>query len=794
MSYTAVIVESPAKCKKIEGFLGPGYKVMASYGHIRTLSGLKSIDTKNNFRPTYNTFNDTMKSKHLDMLRRFIQGASDVLLASDDDREGEAIAWHICDLFKLPVETTKRIIFHEITETAIKNAVKSPTTLNMTLVYAQQARQILDLIVGYKISPLLWNNIVYKNSSGLSAGRCQTPALRLIYENEQEIKESPGKKVYNTTGYFTSNNIPFVLNYNWETSEDVVNFLKKSVNYEHKYSYSDLKEVSKQSPTPFTTSSLQQSSSNELRLSPKQTMDACQKLYEAGYITYMRTDSRTYSKEFIHIIKEYINKKYGELYPRDDILTLSERKADNGNISKQKTTKTTKNIATKDIKQAQEAHEAIRPTNIYTYDIKQNTTLTNRESRVYKLIRRNTLESCICSAKYNSFVSKVTAPLDKEYKHNIEQIIFPGWKIVSGYEKETPNFSYLQKIKQNSIINYKKITSKVSMKELKTHYTEARLVQLLEQKGIGRPSTFSSLVDKIQNRGYVKKDDIQGISVECVDYELESDTINEISNKREFGGERNKLIIQPLGNLVIEFLIKNFEDIFNYEYTKTMEDTLDMIAKGEYIWHELCRNCLTQIDKTIKPIKKMNKETIKIDDEHTYVVARYGPVIKQIKDGTTKFLKVKNNIDLDKLRSKEYSLEEIVEEDDIGENKSTKRLLGEVDEMPVYLNNGRFGIYLEWGDIEKTRVSLGKIFTADKFNNIKLEEVQEYLIKSKSNIRELTKNASIRIGKFGPYVYYKTEKMTKPKFISLKKFQFDYEKCDLIVLKEWLKTKHKISI
>ena len=783
MSYIGVIVESPAKCKKIESFLGQGYKVMASYGHFRSLNGLKSINIKNNFKPTYTI--DKAKAKHLEVLKRFINGASDILLASDDDREGEAIAWHICDMFNLPIDSTKRIIFHEITETAIKNAVKNPTTVNMMLVNAQKSRQILDLIVGYKISPLLWTNIAYsRSSSSLSAGRCQTPALRLIYENDKEIKETPGKKVYTTTGYFTNNNIPFVLNTCWETNESVEKFLEESIHFQHIYTYGEKKEVSKNPPTPFTTSSLQQTSSNELRLSPKQTMDACQKLYEAGYITYMRTDSKTYSHEFLHKIKEYIIKKYGDKYPRSDLYALAERKDKHSQKQKQHSSKNTDSKNNK----AQEAHEAIRPTNILTEDIKQSNTLTTRESRVYKLIRRNTLESCICNAIYIGFNSKVTAPMNTEYKYYVEQITFPGWKIVSGYDKEAPYFSYLQNIKQNTITHYKKITSKVSMKDLKSHYTEARLVQLLEQKGIGRPSTFSSLVDKIQSRGYVKKCDIQGINVECIDYELENEVINNMINNRVFGGERNKLIIQPLGKLVIEFLIHKFDDIFNYEYTKTMEDTLDTIARGEYVWHELCRSCLNQIDKTIKPIKKNNKETIKIDDEHTYIVARYGPVIKQVKDGNTKYLKIKDNIDLDKLKSKEYSLEDIISKDE------NSRLLGSVNDVPVYLHKGRFGIYAEWGDVEKSRIALGKVYKECDFNKITLEEVKEYIIKSKSSIRELTKNACIREGKFGPYIYYKTDKMNKPKFISLKGFKEDYEKCTLDQLKEWVKTKHKISI
>lgn len=779
MSYTAVIVESPAKCKKIESFLGPGYKVVASYGHIRCLNGLKSINLKNNFKPTYEV--DSVKVKQLQKIKSLIQGSSEVLLASDDDREGEAIAWHICDLFNLPIEKTKRIIFHEITETAIKNAVKHPTIINMKLVQAQQARQILDLIVGFKISPLLWSNINCKKSSSLSAGRCQTPALRLIYENELDISKCSGKKVYNTIGYFTSANIPFTLNHNLENTEEVEEFLDMSIKFNHTYNCSERKDVEKTPPSPFTTSILQQVSSNELRLSPKQTMDACQKLYEAGYITYMRTDSKVYSQEFINTITEYINKTYGEKYPRKD-MSHGER------ISTKK----------KDTL-AQEAHEAIRPTNIYCQEIQQSASLSGREARVYNLIRRNTLESCMCNAKFNTFTSKIKAPLNNEYKYTVEQIIFPGWKIVSGYEKETPHYNYLQKIKENSVVQYKKLICKVSMREIKNHYTEARLVQLLEQKGIGRPSTFSSLVDKIQERGYVKKDNINGIKTECIEYELEGDTIVQNVTEREFGGEKNKLILQPLGKMVIEFLLEGFNEVFNYDYTKQMEDSLDLIAKGEMVWHELCKKCLSNIEKIIKPIKQKNKEKIIIDGENTYMVARYGPVIKHIEDGKTTFLKVREGIDLEKLKRNEYSLSEIV----IGENienkiNSNTRLLGEMYEKNVYLKKGRFGLYIEWGEKPtESKISLNKKFKnsdEELFEKLKLEDIQEYLVGEKPKIRELTKNASIRTGNYGPYIYYKTEKMKRPKFISLKGFKDDYEKCDLKVLGEWLKTKHKIII
>ena len=298
MTYSLIIVESPAKCSKIESLLGPGYKCIASYGHIREIKGgLSALNINDNFNVNF-TISDT-KKQQVTKIKKMIKDAKEVILASDDDREGESIAWHICETFKLPLKKTKRIIFHEITKSALVKAVNNTTLVNMRQVHAQLARQILDILVGFKISPILWEKISYTSSSSLSAGRCQTPALRLVYDNQKSIDASPGKKVYNTNGYFTSMDLPFSLNYNYENEEDISNFLEETVNHVHIYTCSKERKLIKKPPEPFTTSTLQQAASNELHMSPKRTMSLCQKLYESGYITYMRTDSKTYSKEFI---------------------------------------------------------------------------------------------------------------------------------------------------------------------------------------------------------------------------------------------------------------------------------------------------------------------------------------------------------------------------------------------------------------------------------------------------------------------------------------------------------------
>ena len=740
-----VIVESPAKCKKIEGFLGNGYKCIASFGHIRDLAnGLKGIDIQNNFKPTYRMLPG--KSRYIKPLRAAIKKASEVILATDDDREGEAIAWHLCKAFNLSVTTTKRIIFHEITKSAIQKAINNPTIIDMNKVNAQQARQILDCLVGFTISPILWSNISRK--SGLSAGRCQTPALRLIYDNQQDINNAPGRIAYDTTGFFTDKNLEFKLNFHHENEIKMEEFLEKSAEWEHEYTCSKPVAKKKQAPLPFTTSTLQQKASNILHFSPKRTMTTAQKLYEQGYITYMRTDSRTYSKEFISKAKSFIENKWSEDYVNENIFSLSQRKTS-------KKTKKKKND------NAQEAHEAIRPTKIDKIKLSDNADAGQK--RLYELIWSNTVESCMSPAEYNLLSAKITAPEKHSYKFSTELITFPGWLIVRGYEKENPIYDFIDKLSQK-IIPYNKIMSKMTLKDLKTHYTEARLVQQMEKVGIGRPSTFSSLVSKIQDRGYVKKGDVKGKHLKCVDFMLEKEELSEEESIRKFGEEKNKLIIEPTGIMVIEFLIKQFDSLFVYPYTKNMEDTLDEIAKGAKLWQSLCQNCYDEMHELASKIKKDNKERIQIDDTHTYMIAKYGPVVKYEKDGETVFKSAKKDLDLDKLKNGEYTLEEIL----APKPSFTGKRLGSYKNNDVLLKKGKFGLYIVCGDSKHSLKGVIK----KKEDNIKLEDVLDILMGKKSSnpnvLSMLNENFSVRKGKYGPYIFYKTSFMKKPRFLNLK--------------------------
>ena len=764
-----IIVESPAKCGKIEGFLGSGYKCLASFGHIREIAnGLKSIDVKNNYHVTFKPTQS--KSQNISNLRKWISKADEVILATDDDREGEAIAWHICQLFKLPVATTKRIIFHEITKTALKNAVNNPITVNMNTVNAQMARQVLDLMVGYKISPVLWKHI--SRGSKLSAGRCQIPALRLVYDQQKLINEHPGRKVYNTVGNFTDKNLDFILNKNYNTDDDVVRFLEDSVDFEHKYSITSPRRVTKNPPAPFTTSTIQQKASNHFSYSPKQTMRLAQTLYEGGYITYMRTDSKTYCKEFVEKGKKFIKNKYGDGFvgKHCDSLITNNKMDENldkkdKKFTKKSTKKSTKKTTKKQNDMAQEAHEAIRPTKIEKIQIQEGGKIGSQEIKLYNLIWKNTVESMMEEAIYESITAEISAPENK-YRYTIERVIFKGWKILEKEEDDLELFNYLQNLKKDTVLDYHRITSKVTLKDLKKNYTEARLVQMLEKCGIGRPSTYSNLISKIQERGYVNKQNVNGKKIHCIDFELIGEELTEVENMREFGNEKNKLVLQETGQIVIEFLMKHFEDLFNYDYTKTMEDGLDKIKMGNKVWHDLCRECDMQITECKSNIGG-SKEEYKIDDTHTYMIGKYGPVIRQyISDDKVVFKSVKKDLDVDRLKRGQYTLEEIVEE-----NKYTKNVLGSYNDEEIFLKSGKYGLYTTYKGKNISLQSLQK-------DEITLEDVIQVIkdgkvLQNKSIIKEVDDELSIRKGKFGPYVFYKTDKMKKPKFVGLGKQNID---------------------
>ena len=887
-----IIVESPAKCQKIESYLGKDkYTCLASFGHIREIAdGLKSIDVDHDFAIKFAIMSS--KQAQVAKLRAAIADASEVILATDDDREGEAIAWHLCQVFHLPVATTKRIIFHEITEPALKAAVAAPRVINMSIVLAQQARQVLDLVVGYKISPVLWTYVAHTN---LSAGRCQTPALRLIYENYKEIEASTAVMVYTVSGIFTKLNLTFHLSTEIESTAALERFIRETAaapDAGFRATVGAPKKTTKPPPRPYSTSTLQQAASNDLHLSPKDTMSVAQKLYEGGYITYMRTDSKVYSAEFVAKACDYIRKRFEG--GADLIGNLSGVSSGSGSSAA-----------------AAAAHEAIRPTDISRTLLPQS--CHPREHRLYSMIHRNTLESLMAPAICQTITMAISSPVAVvavvsggagtgcEYRYTAEQVIKPGWKLVAGgYDAEAGEYSYFASLASASaaaaspVMPFKRITTKCSLRNTKSHYTESGLVQLLEKMGIGRPSTFSSLIDKIQERGYVKLKDVPGKPTECREFVISADidaSLNPPSKRggkkiesktevREIGGESRKLVIQPLGIIVIEFLLAHFAPLFEYQFTQNMENQLDEIATDGMVWHELCYKCWFEVAAQLRELKERGviKEEIQIDDRHSYIMGKNGPVIRcrvtdadnavsptihsesdddddaDLKSAEKKpkfiFKSVRPNLEYAKIQRGEYSLAYMLgEAEHVGGGAGTPgfrgeaevneggaattgtavsvagaaptpvsvagggRLMGQYQGQDVVTKSGKYGAYIVWGSMNLSLKPLlgggGRGGGKTEFD-LTLQDVIAFIEKSTGGaagagdsvegtatgtpyqgqiLRTIDENTTIRYGRYGPYIFHKTAKMTKPAFVALKGFpeaHGNYITCEAAKIHEWI--------
>ena len=790
-----IIVESPSKCSKIESYLGEEYCCIATMGHIRSIDGLKSIDTKNGFTPTFSNIDE--KKGHIESIRPIIAKFpyTNILIASDDDREGEAIAWHICEVFQLPIDKTPRIIFHEITKPALLKAVREPITINMKLVHAQHARQVLDILVGYKISPYLWRYLYNDKSNSLSAGRCQTPALRLVYDNEQERLMRGGIDTrFKTIGRFFSYDIPFLLNHEFTEENQIIEFMEKSIDFRHFLKIGSLTSNKNSPPKPLNTSKLLQAASNSLNMSPKETMSHCQTLYQNGFITYMRTDSTKYSGVFLKTMETFILDKWKKVDYVGNLKGLENMDASN-------------------------PHEAIRVTHIEQSSL-PITTDNRRMVSLYRLIWKNTVESCMSDYNYKLYPIHITAPMEYLYEYKLEIPQFMGWKIVGkdkkkevdvrepseeDYEKDEENgckmnvnvepgslLLYFQSIESSKqMVQYNKIITSVTIKKNHSYYSEASLIHKLEKLGIGRPSTFASIVDTIIERGYVKKMDIVGEKMMCNEFTVVDKLVKKEEKERTFGQEKAKLVIQPLGIVTLEFLVKHFEKLFGYDYTKQMEENLDQISNGELLeWSQPCRNCYNEIKELSKPVAKLEKQIFVLDQQHDFIFERYGPVIrKRADDGSFSYISVNKEmkIDLDKLKRGEYTVEELQE--------ITNQCLGKYEEHDVYLKNGKFGPYVQWGENKESIKNIGK-----PLDTIKIEDVIEFLenqsenklVRNRSILRILSPNVSIRTGKFGVYAFYKTDSMPKPQFLSIKKFNEGYMKCDGNVLLDWLYKTYQI--
>ena len=747
-----IIVESPAKCKKIEEFVGKDYTCVASYGHLTTLPDLKSINIEQNFKPTYCEIPE--KKKIITQLKKCISKSSEVILASDDDREGEAIAWHLCQLFKLDVKHTKRIIFHEISKSAVIHALENPGVIDMCKVYSQQSRQILDVLVGYKFSSLLWRHICPATKDGLSAGRCQTPALRLIYDNAREVYENPGEYTNNVFGYFTKHNIKFQLNTSFDGDDVLAAFLKKTVDHKHVLHLGEEAEHTSMAPDPLCTSMLQRASNSMYNMTPKETMRHAQQLYEGGFITYMRTDSKYYSSEFCSKCASFIEEHYTKKYI--------------GAITK---------IVTED----NTAHEAIRPTDVsLTSTLFNNTDLDIKTKRIYEFIWKTTVQSLMSPCVKKHLVVSIYAPNDFAYTYQAIKIVFDGWKVLE--KKEVSLYDYVRLLKDNTVIQYNKITTEPTIKKKKSHLTYGGLIKSLEDRGIGRPSTYASLVEKLLTRKYVSVGNVQAPSKQCTRYTLSDGKLQQDSKLLELGNEKNKLVIQPLGFLVIRFLIKNYPSIFDYGYTSNMETELDNICKNKAIWHEVCMKQNISIDDSIMNacLAESYKDRLAVDDKHDILVAKYGVVVME-KDTKT-FHKLRTGICLFRLINMEYRVDELIEECE------SPGYVGEFESEKVYIKHGKYGKYLAWGQQTKSLSD----FSGDI---AKLDDVVLFIKSSKqtqSSIRQLTPDMSLRNGKHGDYIYYKTGIMKKPKFLSVKSFDGDIQNAQTSDIVTWLKTTYKI--
>ena len=742
-----LIVESPSKCAKIEKFLGSLYKCISSKGHLRHLDTYKDYDVQ------FKIMED--KQTHVKEMKKIIDqyDKENIILASDDDREGEAIAWHICDIFGLDVTTTKRIIFNEITRTALLEAVQNPKTINMNLVQSQIARQVLDVIIGYKISPYLWKYAFNDKNNSLSAGRCQTPALRLIYDNHKEMLSKNVEKQYRVIGYFTNKNLECKLNKSLNSEEECTDFLTKSKDFTYSAVVGPLKQSKRKPSSPLNTSSLLQMCNNSLNLSPKDTMSLAQILYQEGYITYMRTENKKYSKDFLKIGEEHIKLLYGEKYV--------------GNIQSLTA-------------QSDNPHEAIRVTDLD----KQTIDKEGKLNSLYNMIYRHTIESMMSEAEYDVYDITISAPNDMHYKYVIEIPKFLGFRAIKDKSLNVAQseangllffFRSLKEIRHNKVICVEHFDKHHS------HYSESSLINKLESLEIGRPSTYATFVDTIIQRNYVKKMDIQGEKHAIKTWTLTNKEVIFETSEKIIGQEKNKMVIQPIGILIVEFLIQHFDELFSYVYTKHMEEKLDIIVKDSNNWTEICKECEKKIKELSKSLKNLTKEVYDIDENHEFMFSKNGAVLRT-KDDEPVFKSVKKiQIDLEKMKRGEYKLEDLLE---------TDRILGSHEDEPLYLKNGKYGYYLSWGQKTKS-VKLRKPVEQVTYDDVK------YVFNEPSNVnimREINSDLSIRKGKYGLYIYYKTDTMLKPQFINTKKFKESLLYCEKDVLLNWLEENYNVRI
>lgn len=734
MSKNLVIVESPAKAKTIQKYLGKDFEVKSSFGHIRDLpkKGM-GIDLAT-FTPDYEVSPD--KKKLVAELKVAVKKADTVWLASDEDREGEAIAWHLAQELKLKEDETKRIVFHEITKNAILKAIENPRKIDQNLVNAQQARRILDRIVGFEMSPVLWKKI----KTGLSAGRVQSVAVRLIVEREKEIRAFQPKSSYKVDGVFNNQNsqeISAKLKKDFVKEKDAENFLELSKNTEFKVLNVDVKPGTRSASAPFTTSTLQQEASNRLGYNVTSTMRIAQRLYEEGYITYMRTDSVNLSQEAINGAKAQILSEYGEEYSNP------------------------RNYTTKSAS-AQEAHEAIRPTDFSVKSIGDV-----QLDKLYQLIYKRALASQMANAKIEKTVIEIGNPkLPHNFEAQGEVIVFDGFLKVYGITKneeddDETSDKLLPKVSVGEILNYKKIEATEKFTKPSARYTEAGLVKKLEELGIGRPSTYAPTIQTIQNREYVDKREIEPQTREIVKMTLTKDVQKKVLVEK-FGGDKNKFVPTNIGEVVNDFLHENFAEILDYGFTAKVEQDFDEIANGTEKWKDTLKNFYDNFHPKIEDVevnadRATGERNLGIDPKSGKNVfarmGRYGAMIQigeQHDEEKPVFASLMQGQNIATI-----TLEEALELFKLPFD------LQEFEGKPVVVGVGRFGPYVKFGE---TFISLPKGENPLSVTQDRAEEIIKERQKADAPVaaykgEPVTKGT----GRFGPFIKYQSMFINVPK-------------------------------
>lgn len=749
MQKNLVIVESPAKAKTIEKFLGKDFKVMSSYGHIRDLKKKDfGIDIENNYKPNYEIPTD--KKKLVSELKAEAKKADVVWLASDEDREGEAISWHLAEALKLDSEKTKRIVFHEITKTAILHAIETPRTIDINLVNAQQARRVLDRIVGFELSPILWRKV----KPALSAGRVQSVAVRVIVEREREINDFVSEAAYRVIAHFIlpdgTTILKAELNKRLKEKSEVIALLEACK--EAAFSIEDIttKPVKRSPAAPFTTSTLQQEAARKLGYSVSQTMMIAQRLYESGYITYMRTDSVNLSDLALGTSKAEIVKTYGEQYYKF------------------------RKYQTKS-KGAQEAHEAIRPTYMSNPDIEGSA----QEKRLYELIYKRTIASQMADAELERTTISVAISNQKEkFVATGEVITFDGFLHVylesSDDENEADQENgLLPKVSVNEKLSLQDITATERFTQRPPRYTEASLVRRLEELGIGRPSTYAPTIQTIQNREYVIKGDKDGTPRNFHVVSLSGGKIKEEEKSEVFGADRNKLMPTDIGIVVNDFLMEYFPDVLDYNFTASVEKEFDAVADGEVVWTDAIDKFykifhpIVEATSAIKTEHKVGERELGIDPKSgkpVFVkIGRYGPIAQLGQaHAEDKEAEKPQFASLMKGQSIEtITLEEAIKLFDL------PRTVGEFEDKEVVAAIGRFGPFIRH---DGKFISIPKQFNPLSITlDESIELIKEKRLKDEQRfIKKFDEEPELEIlnGRYGPYIAYKKKNYKIPKTVS----------------------------